>query len=79
MVTTEQIQDLIGAQAHGPDGSKIGDLEAVYVDTGTDQPSFATVKVGFVGRHRLVFVPPPDADVGEAGEGHGGSPDGVAQ
>jgi hypothetical protein len=38
-------------------GHKIGALEAVYVDTGTDQPAFATVTVGLPTRHRLVFVP----------------------
>ena len=38
-------------------GRKIGELEAVYVDTGTDLPSFGTVKVGMPTRHRLAFVP----------------------
>ena len=33
--------DVVDAQGH-----KIGELEAVYVDTGTDLPSFGTVKVG---------------------------------
>jgi hypothetical protein len=27
------------------------------VDTSTDMPAFASVKVGIVGRHRLTFVP----------------------
>jgi hypothetical protein len=39
-------------------------LEAIYVDTGTDQPSFATVKVGLPTRQRLVFVPLAGATVG---------------
>lgn len=43
---------------------KIGELEAVYVDTGTDLPSFGTVKVGMPTRHRLVFVPLDGAIVG---------------
>jgi hypothetical protein len=38
-------------------GDKVGTLEAVYFDTATDAAVFATVKVGFVGRHRLVFAP----------------------
>jgi hypothetical protein len=29
------------------DGHKIGELEAVYVDTRTDVPSFGTVMVGW--------------------------------
>ncbi|MFE1441424.1 PRC-barrel domain-containing protein [Streptomyces sp. NPDC058739] len=45
-------------------GRKIGTLESVYVDTATDEPSFATVTVGLLTRHRLVFVPLADATVG---------------
>jgi hypothetical protein len=37
-------------------GEKIGKLEEVYVDVETDEPMFATVKEGFIGRH-LTFVP----------------------
>jgi hypothetical protein len=51
--------DVVDAQGH-----KIGELEAVYVDTGTDLPSFGTVKVGMPTRHRLVFVPLNQARVG---------------
>jgi len=45
-------------------GRKIGTLESVYVDTGTDQPAFATVTVGLPTRHRLVFVPLDASTVG---------------
>src|ERR1044071_8766079 len=51
--------DVVDAQNH-----KIGELEAVYVDTSTDLPSFGTVKVGMMTRHRLVFVPLDRATVG---------------
>ena len=51
--------DVVDAQGH-----KIGQLEAVYVDTGTDLPSFGTVTVGLPTRHRLVFVPLDQATVG---------------
>lgn len=37
-------------------GEKIGKLRDVYVDVETDEPRFATVKEGFIGRH-LTFVP----------------------
>src|SRR5437588_6999078 len=37
------------------DGEKIGKLQDVYVDVENDQPQFATVKEGFIGRH-LTFV-----------------------
>lgn len=45
-------------------GHRIGDLEAIYVDTSTDQPFMATVRVGLPTRHRLVFVPPGRCDGG---------------
>ena len=38
------------------EGEKLGKLQDVYVDTENDQPQFATVKEGFIGRH-LTFVP----------------------
>ncbi|MEZ0093280.1 PRC-barrel domain-containing protein [Streptacidiphilus sp. EB129] len=47
-----------------PDGRKIGTLEAVYVDTRSDEPAVATVRVGLPTRHRLVFVPLDRAVVG---------------
>ena len=37
------------------DGERIGKLQDVYVDVETDEPQFATVKEGFIGRH-LTFV-----------------------
>jgi hypothetical protein len=51
--------DVVDAQGH-----KIGHLEAVYVDTASDLPSFGTVTVGMPTRHRLVFVPLGNATVG---------------
>src|ERR1700748_2875232 len=51
--------DVVDARGH-----KIGALEAVYVDTATDLPSFGTVTVGMPTRHRLVFVPLDHAIVG---------------
>ncbi len=38
------------------DGEKLGKLQEVYVDVENDEPRFATVKEGFIGRH-LTFVP----------------------
>lgn len=51
--------DVVDAGHH-----KIGQLEAVYVDTTTDLPSFGTVRIGMPTRHRLVFVPLDRATVG---------------
>jgi hypothetical protein len=63
MFAAENLRDWRGHKVIDPDGDKIGDLEAVYVDTATDEPSFITVRVGFIGRHRLVFVPLAGATV----------------
>jgi hypothetical protein len=57
MFPAENLRDWRGEKVIDPDDNKIGELEAVYVDTATDEPSFITVRVGFIGRHRLVFVP----------------------
>jgi|CZKG01.1.fsa_nt_gi hypothetical protein len=44
-------------------GEKIGKLQDVYVDVETDEPQFATIKEGFIGRH-LTFVPLGGVKVG---------------
>lgn len=38
------------------EGERIGKLQDVYVDVQNDEPQFATVKEGLIGRH-LTFVP----------------------
>ncbi|WP_433366609.1 PRC-barrel domain-containing protein [Actinoplanes sp. CA-142083] len=63
MFPAENLRDWRGKKVIDPNSDKIGDLEAVYVDTATDEPSFATVRVGMIGRHRLVFVPLAGATV----------------
>ncbi|CAM5713047.1 PRC-barrel domain containing protein OS=Streptomyces alboniger OX=132473 GN=CP975_04930 PE=4 SV=1 [Streptomyces alboniger] len=52
-------RDVVDNESH-----KIGVLEAVYVDTTTDEPAMATVRTGLPTRHRLVFVPLGDAIAG---------------
>ncbi|MFJ3667122.1 PRC-barrel domain containing protein [Streptomyces sp. NPDC090106] len=47
-----------------PQGRRIGSLEAIYVDTATDEPCFATVLTGLPTRRRLTFVPLAGATVG---------------
>jgi hypothetical protein len=63
MFPAENLRDWRGQKVIDPQDDKIGDLEAVYVDTATDEPSFATVRIGMIGRHRLVFVPLAGATV----------------
>ena len=57
MFPAENLRDWVGLKVIDPADKSIGSLEAVYVDTITDEPSFLTVKVGVIGRQRLVFVP----------------------
>jgi sporulation protein YlmC with PRC-barrel domain len=44
-------------------GESIGKLQDVYVDVETDEPQFATIKEGLIGRH-LTFVPLGGVKVG---------------
>ena len=57
MFDVDDIRDWRGESVVDQEGSKIGNLEAVYFDTATDEAVFATVKVGLVGGGRLIFVP----------------------
>lgn len=63
MFPAENLRDWRGKKVVDTDDAKIGDLEAVYVDTATDEPAFVTVQIGMIGRHRLVFVPVTGATV----------------
>ena len=63
MFPAENLRDWVGLKIVDPADKSIGTLEAVYVDTVTDMPSFLTVKVGMFGRQRLVFVPALGATV----------------
>ncbi|MCX5377759.1 PRC-barrel domain-containing protein [Streptomyces sp. NBC_00091] len=45
-------------------GHRIGALEAIYVNTTTDEPAMATVLIGLPTRRRLVFVPLDEATLG---------------
>jgi hypothetical protein len=64
MFEAADIREWRGHDVVDAEGHKIGELEAVYVNTVTDLPSFATVRVGIPTRHRLVFVPLGEATVG---------------
>ena len=57
MFEADDIRDWLGLSVVDREGSKIGVLEGLYYDTSSDTAAFATVKVGFPGGGRLVFVP----------------------
>jgi hypothetical protein len=64
MIRTADIREWRSRDVVDPKEHKIGVLEAIYVDTSTDEPAVATVRTGLPTRHRLVFVPLDDAIVG---------------
>jgi hypothetical protein len=53
----DDIRDWRGHDVVDEGGSKVGVLEAVYFDTASEEPTFASVRIGLAGRRRLVFVP----------------------
>ena len=64
MFEANDIREWRGRDVVDSKHDKIGQLEAVYVDTKTDLPSFGTVRVGMPTQRRLVFVPLEGAKVG---------------
>lgn len=64
MIRAADIREWRNHDVVDPKQRRIGMLEAVYVDTVTDEPAMATVRTGLPTRHRLVFVPLDDAVLG---------------
>lgn len=64
MFEAGDIREWRGHHVVDASGRKIGELEAIYVDTITDLPAFATIRVGKPTRRRLAFVPLDRATVG---------------
>ncbi|MFF7445797.1 MULTISPECIES: PRC-barrel domain-containing protein [unclassified Streptomyces] len=64
MIRAADIREWRNCDVVDPKQRKIGLLEAVYVDTATDEPAMATIRTGLPTRHRLVFVPLDDAILG---------------
>ncbi|WP_369259745.1 PRC-barrel domain-containing protein, partial [Geodermatophilus amargosae] len=61
MITDQQISDVIGSTAVGPDG-KHGSVGEVFLDDETGRPEWATVRTGLFGT-KEAFVPLADATV----------------
>ncbi|MFF3243295.1 PRC-barrel domain-containing protein [Streptomyces sp. NPDC002870] len=64
MIQAADIREWRNQDVVDPKGHKIGVLEAVYVDTTTDEPAMATVRTGMLNRQRLAFVPLDEAILG---------------
>ena len=66
MITSEQLNDVMGATAYDGSGDKIGKVGNVYYDDETDQPKWLTVHTGLFGGNET-FVPMQGADLAGAG------------
>ncbi|MCQ6553334.1 PRC-barrel domain-containing protein [Streptomyces sp. C10-9-1] len=64
MVRSADIREWRNQEVVDEEGKKIGTLEAVYVDTRSDEPTVITVAMGLPTRRRLTFVPLLDAVAG---------------
>ncbi|MEV0225519.1 PRC-barrel domain-containing protein [Streptomyces sp. NPDC050704] len=64
MIRAVDIREWRNHDVVDPKGHKIGVLEAVYVNTTTDEPAVATVRTGLPTRQHLVFVPLDEALLG---------------
>jgi len=60
MLNTDQLQNVIGSTAYGPDGQKVGRVGQIYLDDQTGEPEFAAVNTGLFGMNESL-VPVQDA------------------
>jgi hypothetical protein len=58
--------DVVGRVVLDAGGKRIGEVSSLYVDTDTNELSFAGVAMSRRGRRRVVFVPLDDATLGTA-------------
>jgi stress response protein YsnF len=66
MLSSDDVQRLVGADAYGSDGEKIGTIGQVFLDDQTGDPVFATVNTGLFGMSES-FVPLAEATIGDGG------------
>jgi uncharacterized protein (TIGR02271 family) len=62
MATDVNIQEWRGAKAVDTNGDKVGTIDEVYLDRGSEQPEWVTVSTGLFGT-RTTFVPIGDAEL----------------
>ena len=61
MISTKDIDDIIGAEVVGPDNDKIGKVGQIYIDQDNEQPVWVSVKSGLFGTSESL-VPLQGAD-----------------
>ncbi|SDY30358.1 conserved domain-containing protein [Modestobacter sp. DSM 44400] len=62
MITTQDVNRIIGTNAVDSDGSKLGKIGQVYLDDQTGRPEWATVSTGMFGTQES-FVPLAEAEI----------------
>jgi uncharacterized protein (TIGR02271 family) len=67
VIGTQDIDRIIGNDAVGPDGDKIGTIDNIYLDDASGEPEFALVNTGLFGM-RSSFVPLQGAEVTPDGD-----------
>ncbi|MCW2678507.1 MAG: uncharacterized protein JWR70_3547, partial [Modestobacter sp.] len=62
MISTQDVNRIIGTNAVDSDGSKLGKIGQVYLDDQTGRPEWATVSTGLFGTQES-FVPLAEAEI----------------
>jgi len=60
MLSTNQLETVVGSTAYDPEGDKVGRVGQIYLDDRTGEPEFAAVKTGLFGMNESL-VPLQDA------------------
>jgi uncharacterized protein (TIGR02271 family) len=60
MISTSNVNDIIGAEVVDPDNDKVGKVGQVYLDSDTNEPTWVSVKTGLFGLSETL-VPIDDA------------------
>ena len=60
MISTSNVNDIIGADVVDPDNDKVGKVGQVYLDSDTNEPTWVSVKTGLFGMSETL-VPVDDA------------------
>jgi uncharacterized protein (TIGR02271 family) len=55
MLTTEQLRNVIGRDAYGSDGERIGRTDQIFLDDQTGQPEFAALHTGLFGMNTTLI------------------------
>ena len=62
MITVDEAERLIGATALDREDGRIGEIQQVFLDSGTDAPTWVGVRVGLLGAEVLVPLDGADWD-----------------